>query len=109
MKSAFVFATVAGLLTLSFPGTALAADVPIDQSNGQFAQAHESLAAGDSLILNNKDSGPHDISVIDPQGDPTDLGVQMPGASVKVKFADPGNYVLRCSIAPSMKMSVSVN
>ncbi len=88
---------------------ALAADISVDQANGQFSQTKESISRGDDLLLVNKDSGPHDISVIDEDGDPTDLGVQAPGATVRVKFPEEGLFTLRCAIAPTMRMSVSVN
>ena len=104
MKTVIAFAAAFCLLP-----PALATDISVDQANGQFSQTVETLSHGDALILVNKDTGPHDISVIDSEGDPTDLGVQPPGASVKIKFADPGTYNLRCAIAPSMHMSVTVN
>jgi plastocyanin len=98
---------IAAALCWSAP--ALAGEISIDQTNGQFSQTTETLSKGDDLLLVNKDSGPHDINVVDADGDPTDLGVQAPGATVKIKFSDPGIYKLRCAIAPSMHMSVTVN
>jgi len=91
---------------------AVAADVSIDQTGGQFSQTAQTLSKGDSLILVNKDTGPHDINVTDTTDDdvdPQDLGVQAPGISVKVHFAQSGIYKLRCAITPSMHMSVTVN
>ena len=103
---------IAGMLVIGAAAPATAADIAIDQANGQFSQTSETLSKGDDLVLTNKDSGPHDISVTnvtDEDADPNDLGVQAPGVSVKVKFDEPGLYKLRCAIAPSMRMSVTVN
>lgn len=97
------------LCLAALPIKSYAADIDVDQVNGQFTATAETLAKGDALVLVNKDSGPHDINVIDEDGDPTDLGVQQPGASVRIKFTDPGIYKLRCAISPSMHMSVTVN
>jgi len=106
VKSLIAFGAAA-VFAAAQPGTA--ADISIDQVNGQFSQPSETLNKGDALILVNKDSGPHDINLIDEDGDPTDLGVQAPGVSVKVKFEDTGVFKLRCTIAPTMSMSVRVN
>lgn len=105
MKSLAILAAAAAFIA----SPALAADISVDQSNGQFSGGDQTLQKGDALVLHNKDTGPHDINVIDEDGDPTDLGVQPPGATVRIKFTDPGIYKLRCAIAPTMHMSVTVN
>lgn len=88
---------------------AYAGDVTVTEANAKFDHDSITIKAGEAVILTNADNGDHNVSMIDDEGDATDLGVQKPGKTVRVKFDSAGSYKLRCSITPDMKMRVVVN
>jgi cytochrome c peroxidase len=93
--------------------TALAATVHatttnIEQSGQQFSEKSAALGVGDSITFANHDDVTHNINVINDDDDATDLGLQKPGESLTFKFDKAGRFKVRCSIHPSMKMTVSV-
>ena len=85
-----------------------AASVTIDQSGQQFSEKAIALAAGDAVTFANKDDVSHNITVINDDDDTSDLGLQKPGQNLNYKFDKAGRFKVRCSIHPSMKMTVTV-
>ena len=88
---------------------ARAADVSVTESNQKFDRDIVTLKQGDALVVMNADTGDHNLRVISEDGDPQDLGVQKPGNVVRMSFPTSGNYKIRCSITPDMRMRVVVN
>ena len=85
-----------------------AAGLTIEQSGQQFSQKSAAVGVGDSIVFANHDDVTHNINVINEDDDAADLGLQKPGASLTYKFDKAGRFKVRCSIHPSMKLSVSV-
>ena len=85
-----------------------AATKVIDQSGQQFSEKSVSVASGDALTFANHDDVTHNINVINDDDDATDLGLQKPGENLTYKFDKTGTFKVRCSIHPSMKMTVTV-
>ena len=102
-------ASIAAIVALAaFAACVHAASVSIDQSGQQFSEKSLSVATGDSIVFNNRDDVTHNINVINADDDAADLGLQKPGQSLTYKFDKAGRFKIRCSIHPSMKMTVSV-
>ena len=85
-----------------------ASGVTIDQSGQQFSEKSIALKPGDAVIFANKDDVSHNITVVDDDDDTSDLGLQKPGENLTYKFDKAGRFKVRCSIHPSMKMTVTV-
>jgi cytochrome c peroxidase len=102
---AIVFAAAA--LT-AFGVAVRAANTTIEQSGQQFSERNVALQKGDSIVFSNHDDVTHNISVIDDDDEAADLGLQKPGQSLTYKFDKSGKFKVRCSIHPSMKMTVNV-
>lgn len=85
-----------------------AAGPTIDQSGQQFSEKSVALQPGDTVVFANHDDVTQNISVIDGDDDATDLGLQKPGQSLTYKFDKAGRFKIRCTIHPSMKMTVNV-
>jgi plastocyanin len=85
-----------------------AAGVTIDQSGQQFSETSLALSPGDVVTFANKDDVSHNITVVDSDDDTADLGLQKPGENLAYKFDKSGRFKVRCSIHPSMKMTVTV-
>jgi plastocyanin len=85
-----------------------AAGVTVEQSGQVFSEKSLKLSAGDTVTFANKDDVSHNITVVDDDDDLTDLGLQKPGQNLTYKFDKAGRFKVRCSIHPSMKMTVSV-
>ena len=96
-------------LLLCSTRAAFASDIPIEQANHVFSQTQISLTSGDQLVVHNGDGIVHDLSVIDEDGEPQDLGIEQPGKTLKIRFASVGRFTVRCSLTPGMKMYVTVN
>jgi len=88
--------------------TVHATTTTIEQSGQQFSEKSAALGVGDSITFANHDDVTHNINVINDDDDATDLGLQKPGESLTFKFDKAGRFKVRCSIHPSMKMTVSV-
>jgi plastocyanin len=106
MKSALLFATLATWL-LALP--AAAADVAIDQVKEKFDHDALSMKVGDTVTFSNSDPVKHNLTVVTPDEDSKDLGMEAPGASVKYSPPKAGTYDVRCSIHPKMKMKIKVD
>ena len=85
-----------------------AAGTTVDQSGQQFSEKSLSLSPGDIVTFANKDDVSHNITVVDDDDDTADLGLQKPGENLTYKFDKAGRFKVRCSIHPSMKMTVTV-
>ena len=85
-----------------------AAGVIIDQSGQQFSEKSAALKPGEAIIFSNKDDVSHNITVVNDDDDSTDLGLQKPGQNLSYTFDKAGRFKIRCSIHPSMKMTVTV-
>ena len=97
------------LLATLFVSSAQAAETAINQANSKFVPDTVEIKAGDTLVFKNGDIYSHNITVINPQGEKDDRGMQKPGSdAVKYTFRDPGEYKVRCSIHPMMKLAVNV-
>lgn len=87
---------------------AQAGGIAIEQNAQQFSQKSASVAVGDTVTFANHDDVTHNINVTFGDDDPVDLGLQKPGESISYKFDKAGRFKIRCSIHPSMKMTVNV-
>ena len=98
-------AILAGLLLST---AAYAGETVIDQQAQKFVPNAVTLKAGDSLKFLNSDDVDHNVTVIDTAGNAEDHGIQKPGSPIVIKFDKAGDYVVRCSVHPRMKMTVKV-
>ncbi len=85
-----------------------AATMTIEQSGQQFSQKSADIAVGDAITFANHDDVTHNINVVNEDDDAADLGLQKPGENLTYKFDKAGKFKVRCSIHPSMKMTVTV-
>ena len=99
---------VATLVLLLLAVSVRAAITTVEQSGQQFSEKSLSLAVGDGIMFANHDDVTHNINVINDDDDAADLGLQKPGENLTYKFDKAGRFKVRCSIHPSMKMSVNV-
>ena len=88
--------------------SAFAADVAVQQAHMGFAVDAVTIKAGDDVVFSNNDDALHNIQIIDANDDVEDRGMQKPGQDIKVSFPKAGQYKVRCSIHPKMKMTVTV-
>ena len=102
--------TVAGVaITATLTFAATAATITITQSGQHFNVSKLAVQAGDVIVFSNQDDVTHNIKVIDDDDEPVDLGLQTPGQVLTYKFDKAGRFRVRCSIHPSMRLSVNVN
>jgi plastocyanin len=106
MRIASIVAAASTLLLLGV--SVRAATTTVEQSGQQFSEKSLSLAVGDGITFANHDDVTHNINVINDDDDAADLGLQKPGENLTYKFDKAGRFKVRCSIHPSMKMSVNV-
>ena len=106
MRILTVIAATAALLAVA--ATVHASTTTIEQSGQQFSEKTATLSVGDSITYANHDDVTHNINVINDDDDATDLGLQKPGETLTYKFDKAGRFKVRCSIHPSMKMTVNV-
>jgi plastocyanin len=106
MRTQTIIAITASLISIGL--AARAASVTIDQSGQVFSEKAAALKPGDAITFANRDDVTHNINVINDDDEATDLGLQKPGQSLTYKFDKAGRFKVRCSIHPSMKMTVNV-
>jgi len=99
---------VTSLAIVFATGVAFAAATEIDQVGQKFSQTKLAIVRGDAVTFVNHDDVTHNINVIDEDDNAVDKGLQKPGESIEQKFDKTGNFVVRCSIHPKMKMTVAV-
>src|SRR6202049_1822633 len=86
-----------------------AVTISVGQHGLLLTQSSASLAKGDRIIFTNEDDVIHNIHIFGPgDDDSTDLGLQKTGATRSYRCDKPGSYRVRCSIHPSVKMTVAV-
>ncbi len=106
MRTKFLYLAVAAVM---MAGAAVrAATLTIEQSGQQFSEKSLALKQGDSVSFANRDDVTHNINVINDDDDAVDLGLQKPGQILSYMFDKNGRFKVRCSIHPSMKMTVNV-
>jgi len=98
----------ASLVSLALTQAAYAAEVTIDQNHMKFVPDKVVLHVGDVLVFQNSDPMNHNIQVVNDDSDTVDIGLQHPGQIVKQAFTKAGDYEVRCTVHPSMLLSVSV-
>lgn len=104
-----VSATIAAAAALIMIAAGVrAASVTIEQSGQLFSEKSLALNKGDAVTFSNKDDVSHNITVVNDDDDTDDLGLQKPGQNLIYKFDKAGKFKVRCSIHPSMKMTVTV-
>jgi plastocyanin len=106
MRIGSIVVAVSALLVLGV--SVRAATTTIEQSGQQFSEKSLSLSVGDSITFANHDDVTHNVNVINDDDDAADLGLQKPGENLSYKFDKAGRFKVRCSIHPSMKMTVNV-
>jgi cytochrome c peroxidase len=106
LRHAAVPAAIAAIMLLGIG--VQAATTTVDQSGQQFSEKSLALKAGDTIVFANRDDVTHNVNVINDDDDATDLGLQKPGQTLTYVFDKAGRFKVRCSIHPSMKMSVNV-
>jgi plastocyanin len=85
-----------------------AATSTIDQVGQRFSEKSIALKRGDAVVFANRDDVTHNITVLDDDDGSVDLGLQKPGQDLAEEFDKAGRFRVRCTIHPSMKMTVNV-
>src|ERR1700678_1839212 len=104
MRKILGVALVVSPLIISASGFA----VDVDQASLKFTPDSVNIKSGESVKFTNKDDVTHNIHVITSDGNSDDKGLQKPGEDITETFAKAGEYQVRCSIHPKMKMTVTV-
>ncbi|WP_448187806.1 cytochrome c peroxidase [Azospirillum sp. sgz301742] len=79
----------------------------VGQRHKRFSVAQLRLKAGEALTVQNDDVRDHNVRYA-LEGREYNSGVQEPGQTVSVPFAEPGHYHVYCGIHPKMKLDVEV-
>jgi plastocyanin len=95
------------LLLGAIVGAQAAATITVVQRGLVFNQSALMVAKGDRTVFTNEDDVLHNIHIFGPGNDEKDLGLQKPGATLSYTFNQPGAYMVRCNIHPSMRMAVT--
>jgi plastocyanin len=95
------------LLLGAIVGAQAAATITVTQRGLVFNQSAATLAKGDRIVFTNEDDVIHNIHIFGPGEQEKDLGLQKPGATLSYIFSQPGAYMVRCNIHPSMRMTVT--
>jgi len=95
------------LLLGAIAGAQAAATITVSQHGLVFNQSALTLNKGDRTVFTNEDDVIHNIHIFGPGDQEKDLGLQKPGATLSYTFSQPGAYMVRCNIHPSMRMSVT--
>ena len=84
---------------------ALTAPPDIGQRDKRFSLSQVRIKAGQALRVHNNDVRDHNVRY-ERDGREFNSGIQDPGQSVTVPFAEPGTYRVFCGIHPKMKLRV---
>ena len=79
----------------------------VGQRDKSFTPKQVSIKAGDSVLVVNDDTQPHNVFVSDPRLN-FDSGWQEPGSQTVVPFLLPGDFEIFCGIHPNMRLRVEV-
>ena len=101
-------ALLIALLLGAIAGAQAAATITVSQHGLVFNQSALTLNKGDRTVFTNEDDVIHNIHIFGPGDREKDLGLQKSGATLSYTFSQPGDYMVRCNIHPSMRMSVTV-
>ena len=102
-------ATAASLaIATSFAAFAVHTETDVDQVGLKFTKKTTEVKAGGVVTFHNSDDVIHNIMTIDENDMTEDYGLQKPGETIKTKFEQQGEFQVRCSIHPKMKMTISV-
>lgn len=104
----FAILPVAAAAALLLSANAFAAETVVDQQGQKFVPNAVTVKVGDSIKFLNSDDVDHNVTVIDGDGNADDRGIQKPGTPLTVKFSKAGDFAVRCSVHPRMKMTVKV-
>ena len=90
-------------------GSGLAwASVPVvHQKNKVFNPGRVEIPRGESIQFTNEDPFIHHLYIESPNFT-YDSGDQRPGRTIKIGFAQPGEYLLKCAIHLKMQLEISV-
>lgn len=91
-------------VAVSSPAVAVNTVAQIDKS---FEPGHITVKRGSRLWIVNNDSRTHNVRIFDEKLD-FDSGAQEPGEVVDLTFAQPGSYLMSCSIHPKMELHIDV-
>jgi len=99
---------VLAMVSAALPASA--ADFDVTQKDKTFSVASLTVKVGDTLKIMNEDDVTHNITLkpVGRAGVSVDLGLQRPGETVAHRFADIGDFRVRCSIHPHMRMDLKV-
>ena len=79
----------------------------VGQKEKRFAPEHVRIKVGETLVVVNNDTRPHNVSIAHPRLGYSS-GLQEPGDLVKLPFPEVGNYEIFCGIHPTMRLQVDV-
>jgi plastocyanin len=85
-----------------------ASDTDVIQKAQRFAETSLTIRVGDTVRFLNNDDVSHNVTILGPDGVPDDEGLQKPGDIITHNFDTAGDYEVRCSIHPRMKMTIAV-
>ena len=71
-------------------------------------QTRVTIAPGDIVRFVNHNDVTHNVTVIGEREKAVDKGLQKPGDTIQHLFGESGKFIVRCSIHPKMKMTVTV-
>lgn len=91
-------------VAMTSPAVAVNTVAQIDKS---FEPGHITVKRGSRLWIVNNDSRTHNVRIFDEKLD-FDSGAQEPGEVVDLTFAQPGSYLMSCSIHPKMELHIDV-
>jgi len=97
----------AGLTGIIVPCVA-ATELDVVQARQKFDLTSLSVHLGDTVHFLNHDDVNHNIMTVDSDLEATDHGLQKPGETLNVTFDQAGTFQVRCSIHPTMKMTITV-
>jgi plastocyanin len=87
--------------------TAGAADHVVHQKGRAFSEATMTVARGEPVLFFNDDTVPHNVMSATPDN-AFNLGSQLPGTAIPVRFDVAGMVVVICAIHPRMRMTITV-
>ncbi len=79
----------------------------VGQKDRRFSPEFIRLVTGETLVIVNNDSRPHNVSIAHSRMG-FSSGMQDPGEEVKVPFPEAGSYEVFCGVHPNMRLNVEV-
>ena len=100
-----LFAIAVGGALIAGTGIALAAEFKIGQAGQKFSERKIDATVGDTLHFVNDDNVVHQVT-INELG--VDSGAMDPGAEYSTTLSESGEFKVRCSIHPRMRIKLTV-